>query len=232
MNRFVSLSSLRKPTCVTVPLFLHWLIPYQAFGSEGRGVRKTFCSCRPFTVRGAQMLNLVMGGFCASLAACLFVWPEPCSLLTARRGSQGPAACGLLGSTEMSVCLSLQSQSVNMTWSNNYYTVWQLCAGVCVCVCVCVRVFVLQFCATGGFFVPGQLEVVKPCSVCWTRVCVCVCVCVCASVCLLSNITQWLRYIGQNNTFMRTFSSDTQHKNLDSSVLSAPDFISMRRAGN
>lgn len=93
--------------------------------------------------------------------ACLFVWPEPCSLLTACKGSQGPAVCGLPGSTdETSICLSLKRWSVNMTWSNNYYTFWQLCAygytSVCVCPAMCTCAFVLASCAI-RVFLPGQL---------------------------------------------------------------------------
>lgn len=114
---------------------------------------------KPIYGKTTQTVNSEPGGFCACPAACLFVWPELCSLLTACRGSQGPAVCCLLGSTEeTSICLSLKGRSVNMTWSNNYYTFWQLCNHACISVsfhCVCEGVFnwafVLPFCATGGF---------------------------------------------------------------------------------
>lgn len=95
----------------------------------------------------AQMVTLEMGGVCAWPVACLFVWPEPGSVLMACRGSQSPAVCCLLGSTEeMPVCLSLKGRSV-MTWSNNYYTLWQQC------VCVYTWAFALILCNLS--FLPG-----------------------------------------------------------------------------
>lgn len=116
------------------------LISFNALSSSGGSqVQKNSL------LMNTQKVNVCVHG---QQAACLFVWPEPCSLLTACKGSQGPAVCGLPGSTdETSICLSLKRWSVNMTWSNNYYTFWQLCAygytSVCVScyvyLCICPR---------------------------------------------------------------------------------------------
>lgn len=147
-------------------------MPYQALGSEGHRVRKTFCPWCPFTIKNPTNDKLGDGRcvcVCASPAACLFVWPELCSVLTACRGSQSPAVCRLPGSTEeMSVCLSLKGQSVNMTWSNNYYTFWQLCA--CVYLGICPPVL----CNQRIFNRATSSLLWTRCSICWTRAPVCV----------------------------------------------------------
>lgn len=172
-------------------------MPYQAFGSEGQRVtvRKTFCSCRPFTVKKSQKNTngkLRDGMFlcvASSMVICL-TW----AAFSVSGQHRKSGSCGL-----QKRCLFTIKESICQHDLIKYllHILAVVCSCVYVCVCVCIWAFVLQFCATGGFL-PGRLEPCYETMFYLSDTCTHVCV----SACVLCKIMRRMYHIDQNGRFI------------------------------